>query len=75
VADPKALVKETVSFVLQVNGKLRTTVTLSPGSSQDEVEREARKDEKVLRALEGQTVIKRIFVPGKLLNLVVRPSS
>ncbi|MCL5954138.1 MAG: class I tRNA ligase family protein [Nitrospirae bacterium] len=75
VADPKALVKETVAFVIQINGKLRATVTLPPGSSQDDVEREARKDEKVVRALEGQTVMKGIFVPGKLLNLVVRPSS
>ncbi|MGC8530301.1 MAG: leucine--tRNA ligase [Leptospirillia bacterium] len=75
VADPKALVKETVPFVIQVNGKLRTTITLPPGSSQEVVEREARKDEKIIRALEGQSVIKVIFVPGKLLNLVVRPSS
>ncbi len=75
VADPSALVKETVPFVVQVNGKLRATVTLPPGSLQEEVEREARKDEKIIRALEGQTLVKAIFVPGKLLNLVVRPSS
>ena len=75
VADPSALVKETVPFVVQVNGKLRATVTLPPGSLQAEVEREARKDEKIIRALEGQTLVKAIFVPGKLLNLVVRPSS
>jgi leucyl-tRNA synthetase len=74
VADPSALVKETVPFVIQVNGKLRATVSLPPGSGQEEVDREARKDEKVIRALEGQTVVKAIFVPGKLLNLVVRPT-
>ena len=75
VADPSALVKETVPFVIQVNGKLRATVSLPPGSTQEEVDREAREDEKVIRALEGQTVVKTIFVPGKLLNFVVRPSS
>jgi len=75
VADPRALAKETVPFVISVNGKLRATLSFPPGATQEEVDREARIDPRLSRALEGQTIVKAIFVPGKLLNFVTRPAS
>lgn len=73
-ADRRALVRNLVPFVVQVNGKLRTTLSLPPDSTVESVERAAREDEKVVRALASQTLVKTIFVPGKILNFVVRPT-
>jgi len=74
VPDERALVRTRVPFVIQVNGKLRATLSLPPDSSEEAVASLAREDERVHRGLAGQTVVKTIFVPGKILNFVVRPN-
>ncbi|MCL4486342.1 MAG: leucine--tRNA ligase [Nitrospirae bacterium] len=72
--DERALVRPLVPFVIQVNGKLRATLTFSPDAAEETVSLGAREDERIARALKGQTLVKTIFVPGKILNFVVRPS-
>ena len=74
VPDDRALVRATVPFVIQVNGKLRATLTFPPDAGEETVSEGAREDERVIRALAGQTIQKTIFVPGKILNFVVRPA-
>ena len=74
VPDERALVRTTVPFVIQVNGKLRATLTFPPDAGEETVTEAAREDERVIRALAGQTIQKTIFVPGKILNFVVRPA-
>jgi len=74
VPDERALVRTTVPFVIQVNGKLRATLTFPPDAGEETVSKAAREDERVIRALAGQTIQKTIFVPGKILNFVVRPA-
>ena len=74
VPDDRALIRATVPFVIQVNGKLRATLTFPPDAREETVSEGAREDERVVRALAGQTILKTIFVPGKILNFVVRPS-
>ncbi len=73
VADPDALLRAEVPYVVQINGKLRATLTLPPDISQAELVRLAMADERVRRNLQNLVVKKEIFVPGKLLNLVVGP--
>ena len=58
-------------IVVQVNGKLRSQVTLPVGTAEDNVITAATKDDKVASYLVGKTVRKHIYVPGKLVNLVV----
>ncbi|MBI2612009.1 leucine--tRNA ligase [Candidatus Gottesmanbacteria bacterium] len=71
--DPKMLIEEEVSVVVQVNGKTRdvTSVQRLASSVQLEVEKIARGSEKVKRYLEGKKIKKVVFVPGKLINFVV----
>jgi leucyl-tRNA synthetase len=58
--------------VVQVNGKVRSRVQVPFGTAQKEVERLARADAKVHAFLEGRQVVKVVFVPDRLLNIVVK---
>ena len=70
-ADPRYLVDEVVTYVIQVNGKLRGRVDLSKDKSEDEIIQEALNCQNVQRFLDGKAVKKTIFVPQKLLNFVI----
>ena len=69
--DPAKLVGETVEIPVQVNGRLRGVIEMPRDASEDTVLEAARGNENVARHLAAGTVRKVIFVPGKLLNLVV----
>ncbi len=71
-ADPALLTSETVTLVVQVNGKLRDRIEAAADAPKDELLRLARESEKVARFLDGKEVVKEVVVPGKLVNLVVR---
>ncbi|HMI81138.1 MAG TPA: class I tRNA ligase family protein, partial [Solirubrobacterales bacterium] len=71
-ADPELLVSDTVTLVVQVNGKLRDRIEAPAEAPKEELLRLARESEKVARHLDGQEIVKEIVVPGKLVNLVVR---
>jgi leucyl-tRNA synthetase len=71
-ADPDLLVSDTVTLVVQVNGKLRDRIEAPAEAPKEELLRLARESEKVARHLDGQKIVKEIVVPGKLVNLVVR---
>jgi leucyl-tRNA synthetase len=71
VADNSALVEDEKLVVVQVNGKVRGKVTVAASADQDTVLTNAKADDNVSRHLEGVTIRKVIYVPGKLLNLVV----
>ncbi|MCU0625396.1 MAG: leucine--tRNA ligase [Gemmatimonadaceae bacterium] len=68
--DPALLVADTVTVAVQVNGKLRGTVTLAPSATQEEALAAALADPGVAKFVTG-TPRKVIFVPGRLLNIVV----
>jgi leucyl-tRNA synthetase len=71
-ADESVLQTERVTYVVQVNGKLRDRIDAGTDAGEDEVLKLARESEKVKRHLDGKEVVKEIFVPRKLVNLVVR---
>jgi leucyl-tRNA synthetase len=64
--------EEEVEIPVQVNGKLRGRVLVPADADQALVQQRALADEKVKAAIAGKQVVKVVFVPGKLLNLVVR---
>lgn len=68
--DEKYLVKDTVTIVVQINGKVRANVSAPAGSSQAEVEELVKSDEKVAEYIKDG-VKKAIYVPNKLINFVV----
>jgi leucyl-tRNA synthetase len=69
--DADKTVADTVKVAVQVNGKLRGTVDVAPGSAEAEVVAVARAEENVARYLDGGTVRKVIFVKDRLVNFVV----
>jgi len=69
--DPKALEKEEELIVVQVNGKLRGKISVSASASEDDVKEMALGNENVRKHIEGKEVKKVIFVPGKLVNVVL----
>jgi leucyl-tRNA synthetase len=71
-ADPAMLVSETVSLVVQVNGKRRDQLEVAADTPPEELKRLARESEAVMRHLDGQKIVKEIVVPGRLVNLVVK---
>ncbi len=71
-ADPEMLLSDTVTIVVQVNGKLRDRIEVGAVAPRDEVLALARASEKVAGHLDGKEIVKEVVVPGKLVNLVVR---
>jgi len=69
--DPSALKTDSIEVPVQVNGKLRGTVTMPTGSSDDAVKAAALAHEAIVRVLEGRAPKKVIVVKGKLVNVVV----
>ena len=63
---------DTVEIVVQVNGKIKTKLQVAADVQKNDALAAARADDKVAAALDGKTVVKEIFVPGKLVNLVVK---
>jgi leucyl-tRNA synthetase len=69
--DQDALKKSQVQLVIQVNGKLRGKLAVSPGADQESVTGLATQIENVSKFVEGKEIRKVIFVPDKLINFVV----
>ncbi len=70
VADPALLADDTVEYPVQINGKVRTRLTVAVDATPAEVETLALADDKVRAALDGKPPRKVIVVPGKMVNVV-----
>jgi leucyl-tRNA synthetase len=71
--DPALLSHATFTLIVQVNGKLRDRVEADVDASEDQLLDLARSSENVRSHLDGKEVIKEVVVPGKLVNIVVKP--
>lgn len=61
-----------ITFILQVNGKIRDKVEIAVDTPEEELKKLALENEKIKQSLEGKTLVKSIVVPNKLINLVVK---
>ena len=71
VADPAMLTETMMTIAIQIGGKLRGTIQVPVGVEKEDVLRQAEAEENVARLLVGQTVVKRIYVPGRIVNFAV----
>ena len=69
--DPELMVQETVEIVIQVNGKLRSKMTVDQSIDDKALEELVMMDEKIKKHTDGHTVKKIIIVPKKLVNIVI----
>ena len=70
--DEAKTVDSTVEIAVQINGKVRGPVTLAKDADKDTAFAIAKADEKIVPFVDGKTVIKEIYVPGKIINIVVK---
>ena len=70
-ADAAAMVRDSVTLAVQVNGKLRGTIEVAADAPRDQIEALAKAEPNTAKFLEGVTLRKVIVVPGKIVNLVV----
>ena len=71
--DEKYLVESTVKMPVQFNGKVRFTLELPADMSKEDVEKTALSAPDAAKYLEGQQVVKTVVVPGRIINIVIKP--
>ena len=71
--DEKYLVNETLTVAVQVNGKMRGRIEVASDAAEADVLSAAKADENVSRYLDGKSIKREIYVPGRIVNLVVAP--
>jgi len=69
--DPKLVKEETITLVIQVNGKVRDKIEVETDISEEKAKELALSREKIKKWIKGKEIKKVIFVPGKLINIVV----
>ncbi|MDX1592198.1 MAG: leucine--tRNA ligase, partial [Balneolaceae bacterium] len=71
------LKSDTIEYPVQVNGKVRATLIIPAEKSKEKefVLAEAKKQENIQKYLEDSDIVKEIFVPGRIVNLVIKPKS
>jgi len=72
VADPQYLVQDMITVVVQVNGKVREQLEVQADASDEDVKEAALGSEKIAQWTAGKQIVKTIYVPGKLVNVVVK---
>jgi leucyl-tRNA synthetase len=71
-ADPALMIEDVITIVIQVNGKLRGQVEVPNPPEKDVVLAAIRGNAKVQQWIAGKEIVKEIYVPGKLVNIVVK---
>lgn len=70
--DESKLQADEIQIAVQVNGKLRDTIVIRNEATEAEAIKAAKASEKVQKFLEGKDIVKEIYVPGKVVNIVVK---
>jgi len=70
--DPSLIVDEVVSMGVQINGKVRATISIAPDAEETIAKEIAFAEPNVAKWLEGKVIAKLVYVPGKILNIVVK---
>ncbi|MDR1630246.1 MAG: leucine--tRNA ligase [Oscillospiraceae bacterium] len=65
--------ESTVEIVVQINGKIRARLTVDAEIKAEDAITRAKADEAIAQAIEGKAIVKEFYVPGKLVNIVIKP--
>jgi leucyl-tRNA synthetase len=72
VYDENKTIEDTVEIAVQINGKVKANLNIALNEKQEEVQPKAMELPAIVAALEGKTVVKVIYVPNRILNIVVK---
>ena len=70
--DPELAAEDTIDMPIQVNGKVRATLAITPDAAKDDVLAMAKAHERIQEFTAGKTIVREIYVPGRIINLVVK---
>ena len=70
--DEQLLKRDIVQIAVQVNGKARSTISIAPDADEATARATAMADENVKKHLEGKEIVKVVYVPGRILNIVTK---
>ncbi|MBR1749542.1 MAG: leucine--tRNA ligase [Ruminococcus sp.] len=70
--DESLCVDKTVEIVVQLNGKIKARINISLEDTKENIIAQAKTDPDVAKAMEGKSIVKEIYVPGKLVNIVIK---
>lgn len=70
--DPAQLVEDVIEIVVQVNGKVKAKLNISADADKDTVISQAKSENNIASIIDGKTIVKEIYVPKKLVNIVVK---
>ena len=70
--DPAQLVENVIEIVVQINGKVKSRLNISADADKDSVISQAKNDEIISSMISGKDIVKEIYVPKKLVNIVVK---
>ena len=71
--DESKCVDDTLEIVAQVNGKIKAKLNIAADAAQEDVLAQAKAEQKVADAINGMTIVKEIYIKGRLVNIVVKP--
>ena len=71
VYDEKIIIEDKINFVIQINGKKRGLIHLNSNKSKEEIIEIVKKEANIKRYLENNVIHKVIFVPKKLINIII----
>ena len=69
--DPKLIEEQIITFIIQVNGRVRGKIEIEAGITEEKAKKLALSEEKIKEWVEGKEIKKIIFVPNKLINIVI----
>ncbi|MDC3180979.1 leucine--tRNA ligase [Gammaproteobacteria bacterium] len=72
--DTDAIAKAKVEISIQVNGKMRGRIKINPSDAKEQILEDAKTVPSIEKHLENQTIIKVIYIPSRMLNIVVKPN-
>lgn len=72
VSDPAKIAEDSIDLPVQINGKMRGTITVAAWVSQDQLMEMIKADERFTQHIEGKEIAKIIFVQDKIINLIVK---
>ena len=72
VYDEELCKEDTIEIVVQINGKVKAKLNIAVDADKDSVMERAMSDEKVKESIDGKTIVKQIYVPNKLVNIVAK---
>jgi len=70
--DKNLIIEEKITIPIQINGKLRSKIEISPAIDEEALKTKVQSDEKVKKWIEGKKISKWVIVPKKLVNVIIR---